>query len=66
MFKYGKEELGALTTAFDGLCLSGSLPSIHVNTDVSNFTLRQINLCVCVCVSKRVLNLLEAGVVKLI
>ena len=36
--------------AFDGLCLSGSLPSIHVNTDVSNFTLRQINLCVCVCV----------------
>jgi len=37
--------------AFDGLCLSGSLPCIHVNTDVSNFTLRQINLCVCVCVS---------------
>ena len=36
--------------AFDGLCLSGSLPCIHVNTDVSNFTLRQINLCVCVCV----------------
>ena len=35
--------------AFDGLCLSGSLPCIHVNTDVSNFTLRQINLCVCVC-----------------
>ena len=35
--------------AFDGLCLSGSLPSIHVNTDVSNFTLRQINLCVSVC-----------------
>ena len=35
--------------AFDGLCLSGSLPSIHVNTDVSNFILRQINLCVCVC-----------------